>query len=70
MEPPIATKGALHVWYPGPDGTPIAKGVWYPESDGTPIAKGALHIWRERGLPGIENMRLCELKHHNLTLHD
>ena len=30
--------------------------LWYPGPDGTLIAKGALRICMERGLPGIENM--------------
>ena len=38
----------------------VKQQIWYPGPDETPIAKGALR--RERGLPGIENMQLNELR--------
>ena len=34
----------------------------YPGQDGTPIAKGALRVCKERGLKGIEKMRLDDLR--------
>ena len=40
----------------------VEQQMWYLGPDGTQIAKGALHICRERGLPGIEDMRLSELR--------
>ena len=40
----------------------VQQEMWYAGPDGTPIAKGALRICRERGLSGIEKMRLNELR--------
>ena len=40
----------------------VQQQMWYAGPDRTPIAKGTLRICRERGLPGIEKMRLNELR--------
>ena len=40
----------------------VLQQMWYPGQDGTPIAKGALRVCKERGLKGIEKMRLDDLR--------
>ena len=42
--------------------TKVLQQMWYPGEDGTPIAKGALKICKERGLKVIDKMRLDELR--------
>ena len=40
----------------------VLQQLWYPGQDETPIVKGALRICKERGLKGIEKMRLDEIR--------
>ena len=40
----------------------VLQQMWYPGPDGKPIAKGALRICKERGFPGIEKMRCDDLR--------
>ena len=40
----------------------VLQKMWHPGQDGTPIAKGALRVCKERGLKGMEKMRLDYLR--------
>ena len=40
----------------------VQQHMWFPGPDGTPVPKGALRICEERGLPNLENMRRDELR--------
>ena len=51
-------------WFNASTGTSmrIQQQMWFTGPDGSLIAKGALRICKERGLPGVANMRRDEMR--------